>query len=154
MDYLLKYLKRVKSKLTLNNIMVNVVGKDKSLMTLIVSLNTQDQLFEKGIRADGTPITPEYTPFTISIKREKGQPTDRVTLKDTGEFYDSFVAYVDSSADIIINSNPLKVDENGLETNLLFKYGEKVEGLTQQNLDIITQKLIVPIQKYIKQVVF
>lgn len=154
MDQIVKYLNRVKRGLTIKNIMINVVGKDRSLMTLIVSLNTQDQLFNKGIRSDGSDIKPDYTPFTISIKQEKGQPTDRVTLKDTGDFYDSFVAFVDSSADIIINSNPIKIDESGLETNLLFKYGEKIEGLTEQNLDIITRKLIVPIQKYIKNVIF
>jgi signal peptidase I len=41
----------------------------------------------QGFRADGTPILPSYTQYTIQIKRAKGQPYDRVTLQDTGDFY-------------------------------------------------------------------
>ncbi len=133
--------------------MVRVVGRDRSIMDLIVKLNTENQLF-KGIRSDGTEITPPYTGYTISIKTEKNQPTDRVTLKDTGDFYDSFVAYVDGSKDIIITSNPIKVDEFGFTTNLIEKYGDKIEGLTEESKVILNSKLIVPIEKYIKEVIF
>lgn len=45
-----------------------------------------EQMF-KGIRSDGNPILPEYSPLTVQLKKEKGQPTDRVTLHDTGSFY-------------------------------------------------------------------
>ena len=31
-----------------------------------------------------------YRPYTVKIKEKKGQPTDVVTLYDTGEFYNSF----------------------------------------------------------------
>jgi len=31
-----------------------------------------------------------YMPFTIAMKKSKGQPTNRVTLKDTGAFQKSF----------------------------------------------------------------
>ncbi len=133
--------------------MVRVVGRDRSIMDLIVKLNTENQLF-KGIRSDGTEITPPYTGYTISIKTEKNQPTDRVTLKDTGDFYESFVAYVDGSKDIIITSNPIKVDEFGFTTNLIEKYGDKIEGLTEESKVILNSKLIVPIEKYIKEVIF
>lgn len=154
MDKLLTYLKKIKQEFTIENIMVKVVGKDRRLMTLIVSLNTQDQLFNKGIRSDGSDITPPYSAYTISLKQAKGQPTDRVTLKDTGEFYDSFVAFVDGSKDIIIDSNPIKVDEQGFETNLLEKYGERVEGLTLENQAIINEKILLPVQKYVENVIF
>jgi hypothetical protein len=51
----------------------------------IVELN-QEQLFA-GKRSDGSNIRPAYSGFTINEKEKKGQPYDRVTLKDTGAFY-------------------------------------------------------------------
>lgn len=149
MDVLLKKLKRIKSQLNITNLMINVVGKDRSVMNLIVELNTQDQLFDKGIDSLGKSLEPPYSPFTVRLKQEKGQPTNRVTLKDTGDFYNSFSAFVDSSADIIISSDSIKYAFDGA-WDLLDIYGKNVEGLTQQNLEIINTKLIVPIQKYIK----
>lgn len=50
----------------------------------IVDLN-REQL-NSGRYADGSSIQPEYTPLTKWLKQQKGQPTDRVTLRDTGEF--------------------------------------------------------------------
>ena len=47
----------------------------------IIDLNIEEQL-QRGIDATGQPITPGYRPLTISIKRQKGQPTNRVTLRD------------------------------------------------------------------------
>ena len=51
----------------------------------IADLNAT-QMFE-GLRSDGSEILPSYTALTIQLKKEKGQPTDRVTLNDTGDFY-------------------------------------------------------------------
>jgi hypothetical protein len=58
----------------------------------IVELN-REQLNE-GVRADGSPITPKYTPFTIMKKIEKGQRFDVVTLRDTGSFQDKMKLFV------------------------------------------------------------
>ena len=49
----------------------------------------QDQLFTTGEDGDGVSLG-NYSPITIKIKKRKGQPTDRITLKDTGAFYDSY----------------------------------------------------------------
>lgn len=154
MNNLIKYLENVKQKLTITNLMVNVIGKDRSLLQLIVSLNTQDQLYNKGIRSDKTKIG-QYTPYTIEIKRLKGQPYNHITLKDTGDFYDSFVAFVDNSADIQISSDPIKTDAlTGLTTDLTIRYGEKIIGLTEENIDVINKKILLPVQKYIKRNIF
>ena len=53
----------------------------------IIKLNTIEQLFKKGVDNENKAIEPAYTPTTVSIKKSKGQPTNRVTLKDTGDFY-------------------------------------------------------------------
>lgn len=81
----------------------------------------QEQMYE-GLDANGQPIQPAYTPFTIAIKKTKGQPTDRVTLKDTGSFYrKQFARFHADHA--VIDSKDKKTAE------LKQKYGEDIFGL-------------------------
>lgn len=68
----------------------------------------KDQLFH-GLRSDGESITPFYTRFTIAIKKEKGQVTDRVTLRDTGAFYDGIYADPRSEG-LVVDSSDEKTD--------------------------------------------
>ena len=76
----------------------------------IIQLN-QDRLYDKGTDIEERPIATNraieesdgrnaYAQKTIFIKERKGQPTDRVTLFDDGEFYDSF--YVEFENDYAI----------------------------------------------------
>ena len=50
---------------------------------------SRSQLFD-GLDKEGKEIVNEqggkYSPTTVRIKQEKGQPTDRVTLRDTGDW--------------------------------------------------------------------
>ncbi len=55
---------------------------------IIKELQTQEQLYQ-GKDSKGIDIKPAYAQSTIKIKRKKGQPTDRVTLFDKGDFYNS-----------------------------------------------------------------
>lgn len=55
---------------------------------IIKELQTQEQMYQ-GITSKGIDIKPAYADSTIKIKRKKLQPTDRVTLFDTGAFYNS-----------------------------------------------------------------
>lgn len=65
----------------------------ESLKAQIIDLN-QQQLYEKGIQADGSP-TGQYAPITKSFYKPLAQAegrdgrTDHVTFKDTGATYDS-----------------------------------------------------------------
>jgi len=54
----------------------------------IIELNLAQ--LEAGQTAEGEEIRPFYKPITVKIKKTKGQPTDRVTLKDEGSFYGGF----------------------------------------------------------------
>ena len=58
----------------------------------IVELNVK-QLYEYGINSLGIRIDTydPYSPYTVRVKKEKGQPYDRVTLRDTGDFHTEFV---------------------------------------------------------------
>ena len=54
--------------------------------TTLLEERNQDAL-DVGERDDQSQIRPKYRPYTKKIKAQKGQPFDRVTLKDTGQFY-------------------------------------------------------------------
>lgn len=60
----------------------------------------------EGLDADNRDITPEYAPLTVEIKQAKGQPTDRVTLRDSGDFYAGIVAQVRGEAVEMVGTDP------------------------------------------------
>lgn len=96
----------------------------------IVNLNTQKQLHDKGIDSLGVSLSPAYTFVTLQFKNAKGQRLDHVTLKDTGQFYESF--------EIIVNPkgfDVVAVDRH----NLKDKYGENIIGLTDENIKILSE---------------
>lgn len=96
-----------------------------------------DQMFS-GYDGRGKKIEPEYTPFTVSIKRQKGQPTDRVTLRDTGDFYSSLRVEFDEGG-FYVTSDDSKAAE------LLEKYGTNIFRLSNQNLTILIREYIRPV---------
>lgn len=51
------------------------------------ALDLQKEQMSAGIADQGDEIQPSYRPKTIALKLAKGQPVDRVTLRDTGKFY-------------------------------------------------------------------
>lgn len=96
---------------------------------ILIDMNAQDQLYAKGVNRLGVRIYEyqPYRPLTIKVKIEKRQPYDRVTLKDTGEFYDSF--YVETAEDRFY----IKASDE--KTNwLIKKYGVEIFGLTNDSL--------------------
>ena len=116
------------------------------------AMNTKSGEYEKsqkeqmydGIASDNRMISPPYAPQTIKIKKFKGQPTDRVTLKDTGNFYAGI--FTDKRADgFIIDSKDSKANE------LQEKYGEEIFGLAdykkQPFIDIVRPVFIGSIEQ-------
>lgn len=84
------------------------------------------QQLSQGKRKDGSAITPEYSPMTIFLKQQKGQPWDRVTLYDEGNYYDRITLSVDAQT-YDLHSTDSKA------AKLLAKYGDDIEGLTEDN---------------------
>ena len=128
------------------NLSNSVLGAVKDYEAEILDLNTDDQLFQKGIDSEGRRIEPGYRPLTIQIKRSKGQPTNRVTLKDTGSFHNSFaIEFQNDGFAIVTDDNKTKKIER--------KYGNKIAGLTDENLqeviEMLKPDLIENIQKQI-----
>lgn len=97
----------------------------------------REQLFS-GINAEGDPIEPEYSPRTVAIKRKKGQPTDRVTLRDTGAFYQG--VFIDPREDEYVVDS---ADEKSGE--LQKKYGEDIFGLDEPNQDKYVEENLDPV---------
>ncbi|MCM1077870.1 MAG: hypothetical protein NC344_06870 [Bacteroidales bacterium] len=105
----------------------------------IVDMNSQVQLYEQGVNRLGVKIADyqPYVPLTIRIKRMKGQPTDRVTLRDTGDFHASFYLVIGSE------SFEVKASDDKTET-LIRKYGRQILGLTDENIAEVIWEYIYP----------
>lgn len=107
--------------------------------SIIVEMITQQQLYEQGIEGRGIEIS-SYAPYaesTIRKKIKKGQPTNRVTLKDTGDFYKSLRIEFDDKG-FYIASNDFK------SPYLLEKYGPTIFRLTDENLKTLIHKYVRP----------
>lgn len=96
------------------------------------------QLFE-GYRADDSPIEPEYTDKTKWFKMDKGQPIDRVTLKDTGYFHSSIFAEVENDG-ILFGATDPKTE------SLLEKYdqNEQLLNLSDNHVEFLNEEIILP----------
>lgn len=105
-------------------------------MEKIVKLNTQSQLFDKGIDSEGVALDKiggSYSPKTKRYKAERGQRYDHVTLEDTGAFYDSETAQIDySSGDIILHANTIKDGQD-----LRDRWGQNILGLTDESKAVL-----------------
>ena len=96
----------------------------------VIRLNTREQLFQRGIDAEGVnleAIGGEYSPVTVIIKQAQGLPTDRVTLYDTGEFYDSFRVEAGPES-FTIDANTVKAT-----FDLRERWGLEILGLTDES---------------------
>lgn len=105
----------------------------------IVDMNAQDQLYEQGINRLGVDIMDyaPYSPLTIQIKEEKGQPTNRVTLRDMGDFETSFF--------IEANDRQFEIKASDFKTEeLIKKYGRQILGLTDENIQALIWQYIYP----------
>lgn len=83
---------------------------------------------DMGIDGYYDEIRPPYAPRTIKRKIKKGQPTDRVTLKDTGKFYDSlYLEFDESGFRILSNDEKAKY--------LIAKYGSPILRVDNENFN-------------------
>lgn len=106
---------------------------------IIVQMVAQEQLYEEGIEGRGIEIMSyqPYTARTIQIKQKKGQPYDRVTLKDTGEFYSSLhVEFDDEGFYVTSTDDKAKY--------LLARYGKTIFRLTNENFSELLRNYIRP----------
>ena len=118
---------------------INTTIKNK-----IIELNTIEQLYNDGIDSEGNILFPFYSDFTIETKIFKNERFDHVTLKDTGDFYNSFSVIV-NDGEIIIEAD----DSSKYDKPLTSVYGKDIIGLTDESLDIIIDMIRPRIIEYV-----
>lgn len=103
---------------------------------VIKQTNTQEQLFTLGQDAKAQSLG-SYAESTKRIKIRKRQPIDRVTLKDTGDFYDS-ITVTATDKEVII--------ETTIEYAqfLVKRYGKEILGVQDMFLKDFYDRYIVP----------
>ena len=121
---------------------------DREMQDEIIRLNTEDQLEEDGVDSLGRQLG-EYSPYTVEIKRSKGQRTDHITLKDTGAFYGSFKVVVNS------RGYTIEADDRSLyEVPLTDSFGLDILGLTDENVDWLHDFLLEKYLIYVRKTLF
>ena len=106
--------------------------------TVIKTMQTEEQMYI-GINASGNAISPDYADSTINYKKRNLQPYDRVTLKDSGDFYDSIE--IEARTDDFVISTQITYS-----IYLVTKYAE-ILGITDTNLQTFVNTYTLPIIK-------
>lgn len=117
---------------------IETEGYNRSVLDQMADLNTESQLDELGVFADGSP-TPDYAPFTVQMKIAEGKQYDHMNFKDTGEMHSSVVYIFDG-----INLRADWLDRYNLADN----YGQIV-GLTPQSIGYIQPEITQNIRDFI-----
>lgn len=131
---LTKWVQVLNHQLRNGSMVQNIIEQNEPF---IVDCVANKQLFDRGVNALGVSIMDyrPYTPLTVQLKSEKNQPTDRVTLKDTGDFHKSIKVDADRTY-FEIYATDWKTDD------LKEKYGDEIFGLTPENkAELIWDKL-------------
>lgn len=129
---LYEYAQRLRSAKGQEPSIFKAVLDNREVEELIVRMNTVDQIEVEGIDTEGNiiGIYSFATEFITQGRKQEGEPFD---LKDTGEFLASWVVTV-RTAEIIIQTNPFKIDPIGGTINLFEKLNNfKIVGLTDEN---------------------
>ena len=124
---------------------IQEITEEQETQDFLINL-LQDQLFTTGEDGNGVSLG-DYSPVTIAIKKRKGQPTDRITLKDTGEFYKSYfiVAY---TGGFVVDADDLK-DDGTSTTRLFNQYGDDVLKPNIETIQKINEYYVEKIIEYI-----
>jgi len=124
-DAIKKLAENAKS-IDVNELMTSVYQENKKEFTdVVVNLNTEEQLFE-GINSLSIPLSEiggNYAPVTVRIKGLSSN--DKITLRDTGDFYRSF--------NVIIEADGFVIDSDSIKegVDLTERWGEDIVGLTE-----------------------
>lgn len=108
---------------------VEKVAYSSSVLEQMADLNTDEQLYSKGVLANGSK-TPDYSAVTVAFKRAENKRYDHMTFKDTGEMYDSVKYYFNGQL------KARWVDKYELESN----YGHII-GLTEESITFIQPEI-------------
>lgn len=126
--------------------MLDIIFKKHSVQNEMIGFN-QEQLYNLGIDTNEKQIktlasfgNSVYSLYTIKIKKSKGQPINKVTLKDTEDFYKTFKVKILSNG-YEITANFQKSNGN-IKDNFASDYD--FLGLTETSLYELVYEFIYP----------
>lgn len=121
-----------KFKPVLEQFLREEVEKNSDYLTDVIRIQ-----LDMGLDGFMDEIQPPYAQRTIRVKIKKGQPTDRVTLKDTGKFYSSlYVNFDEGGFRILSNDEKVKY--------LVARYGQAILRLSNEDLNRFLRLYIRP----------
>lgn len=132
-------------RVTANRVLRQVFSGNTSLQQDIIELNTEDQLYDKGVDAKGKELG-EYAFITrtyykpLAATQGRDGRSDHVTLKDTGAFYRSF-KFRGTAESFYFTADTIKVNEFGSRTDLIEQFGNVI-GLTNENQKKVAKWII------------
>ena len=129
-----------------NRMMERIIAED-DIQNKIIELN-QQQLYDKGIQADGTP-TGNYSETSIEVF---GKEPGHITLKDTGAFFSSFKV-IQGTEGFLIIANTLKAVADYKDVGLTFDLLErwpKALGLTQESKNLLSPDIADKVRERLK----
>jgi hypothetical protein len=98
--------------------------------------SAKSMLYDYGLDGKGNNLG-EYAPRTIERKIATGLPYDRVTLRQTGDFYDGM--------QLVADADGFEVDSEDWKTNkLIDKYGEDITTINEYDIDMYVREELLP----------
>lgn len=111
----------------------------RQIEPLIIQFVAEDQMYDRGEKAvDGkpAPILPLYSKRTIQRKKKKGQPYDRVTLRDTGRFHKSLRVHYTADGFYVFSPSGSVRYLKYIEA----RYGKDIYNLQRDNLKMVLRE--------------
>lgn len=107
---------------------------ESEVQETILNLNTESQLYQAGVAADGKSLG-QYTPYSVEKKLsgDGDKRVDHITLRDSGYFYGSF-RFVNKPTEFKITADTVKPDRD------LMEFG-KILGLTDESKRVLAPEI-------------
>lgn len=143
---------------------INEVLKLSEIQSELVKI-IQVRLYDKGTTAEGEKLRTDfaksnnkklkgnlgfYSKNTESIKKGKDQPIDKVTLKDTGEFYESFKTTFKTDLDVSADFRDI-YDNFQDSFNSEKNFEEAILDISDEEKEILFDKMWPYIEQKTKQ---
>lgn len=102
------------------------------------------QLFERGVDGEGKKLG-NYKPSTVARKRIRFQPSEHITLFDTGEYY--------ASKELVVGEGEFQMTEDPIKNghSLYDRFGVSIAGWDEISIQEIIFYLRARMQTIIKQ---
>lgn len=121
------------------------VFSKNDIKEFVIELNTDGQLW-LGVDGKGRQLSSiggNYADRTVELKKIDGLPFDKVTLFQTGEFYDSFKVKTLKKG-IVIEADTIK-DGDDLQDS----WGNEIIGLNDESITSLTEEIAPIVVNYI-----